>query len=72
ESVKENTTTPDVAQDVGASTAQTNLNDATITESFGDSSDSEGSTEEVGQDDLEIEDSTDIVEDSPAEENKEK
>ncbi|MCI70335.1 hypothetical protein A2U01_0091598, partial [Trifolium medium] len=67
-SVKEKTITPDVAQDVGASIAQTNPNDATITEFFGDSSDSEGTTEEeVGQDYLEIEDSADVVEDYPAE-----
>ncbi|MCI10215.1 hypothetical protein A2U01_0031307, partial [Trifolium medium] len=72
ESVKEKTITPDVAQDAGASTAQTNLNTATITESFGDSSDSEDATEEeVGKDDLEIEDYTDVPENSPAEENKE-
>ncbi|MCI76606.1 hypothetical protein A2U01_0097876, partial [Trifolium medium] len=57
-SVKEKTITPDVAHDVGASIAQTNPNDATITESFGDNSDYEGANEEeVGQDDLEIEDS---------------
>ncbi|MCI90013.1 hypothetical protein A2U01_0111302, partial [Trifolium medium] len=53
--------------------AQTNPNAATITESFGDSSDSECATEEeVGQYDLEIEDSIDVVEDSLAEKNKEK
>ncbi|MCI69007.1 hypothetical protein A2U01_0090268, partial [Trifolium medium] len=35
--------------------------------------DSEGATEEeVGQDDMEIEDSVDVMEDSPTEENKEK
>ncbi|MCI94751.1 hypothetical protein A2U01_0116049, partial [Trifolium medium] len=41
DSVKEKTITPDVAQDVGASKVQPNPNAATITESFGDSSDSE-------------------------------
>ncbi|MCI35279.1 hypothetical protein A2U01_0056500, partial [Trifolium medium] len=35
ESVKENTITPDAAQNVGASSVQPNPNPATITESFG-------------------------------------
>ncbi|MCI16158.1 hypothetical protein A2U01_0037299, partial [Trifolium medium] len=39
DSVKEKTTTPDAAQDVGASMVQSNPNTATITESFDDSSD---------------------------------
>ncbi|MCI98143.1 hypothetical protein A2U01_0119446, partial [Trifolium medium] len=66
----EKTITPDAAQDVGASTAQTNPNAATITESFGDSFGSEDATEEeVGQGDLEIQDSIDVLENSPAEEN---
>ncbi|MCI87971.1 hypothetical protein A2U01_0109256, partial [Trifolium medium] len=34
ESVKENTTTPDVAYDVGASTVQQNPDTATVTETF--------------------------------------
>ncbi|MCI56297.1 hypothetical protein A2U01_0077548, partial [Trifolium medium] len=73
ESVKEKVITPDAAQHVGASTAQPNPNAATITESFSDSSNYEGATEEeVGQGDLEIENSTDVLENSPAEENKEK
>ncbi|MCI38497.1 hypothetical protein A2U01_0059725, partial [Trifolium medium] len=53
ESVKENTTTPDVAQDVGASSVQPNPNVETITESLGGGSDSEAATEEeVEQEDV--------------------
>ncbi|MCI50378.1 hypothetical protein A2U01_0071622, partial [Trifolium medium] len=72
ESVKENTTTPDVAQDVGAFSIQPNLNAATITESLGDGSDSEAATEEeVEQEDVGKEKSAD-VEDFQSEESVEK
>ncbi|MCI73345.1 hypothetical protein A2U01_0094609, partial [Trifolium medium] len=61
--VKENTTTPDVAQDVGASSVLPNPNAATITESFGDGSDSEAATEEeVEQEDTTKGKSADVVE----------
>ncbi|MCH99270.1 hypothetical protein A2U01_0020282, partial [Trifolium medium] len=73
ESVKENTTTPDVAQDVGASSVQPNPNAATITESLGDGSNSEAATEEeVEQEDVAKEKSVDVVEDSQSEESVEK
>ncbi|XP_045795337.1 uncharacterized protein LOC123889868 [Trifolium pratense] len=71
-SIKEKTTTLDVAQDVGTSYVQPNPNAATITESFGDSSDSEAATEAELQDKENNDIPANVVEDSKTEESREK
>ncbi|CAJ2627908.1 unnamed protein product [Trifolium pratense] len=71
-SIKEKTTTLDVAQDVGTSYVQPNPNAATITESFGDSSDSEAATEAELQDKENNDIPANVVEDSKIEESREK
>ncbi|MCI41344.1 hypothetical protein A2U01_0062577, partial [Trifolium medium] len=69
-SVKENSTTPNVEPDVEASSAQHNPKAATVTDSF--SSESDDATEpEIEQEDMEKEKSVD-VEDSRSEESAEK
>ncbi|MCI38017.1 hypothetical protein A2U01_0059245, partial [Trifolium medium] len=73
ESVKEKTTSSDVVQDVGASSVQPNP-DATITESFGVSSESDPGTdeEEEVKDKQDNNDTPDVVENSQTEESREK
>ncbi|CAJ2635873.1 unnamed protein product [Trifolium pratense] len=71
-SIKGNITTLDVAQDVGTSSVQPNPNDATITESFGDSCDFEATTGDELQDKENNDIPADVIEDSKTEDSIEK